>query len=333
MKLSLEQIRSISKGCARVTAENGKIRLLRFTEEQEAAYLEMHPSHYKKTFCTAGVRLEFITNSHTLALKVDVSERSSRTFFCHDIFVNGEKRFELRGDVADYANGHAVLEGSYALGDGKKRVCIYFPWSVASEIISVELDNGATVAPVTHERKILIFGDSINHGYDASSPSESYASLLTDALDAQGCNKAIGGEVFFPTLASLPESYSPDIITVAYGTNDWSKCTKEQFDSNSENFYRSLSSLYPNAKIFALAPIWRGKLDQRTSAVGEFSYVADKLSAIADSLPNVTAINCFDFIPHSPEMFSPDILHPNSLGFEHYAKNLISAIKAQLGIE
>ena len=132
--------------------------------------------------------------------------------------------------------------------------------------------------------------------------------------------------MFFPTLASLPESYSPDIITVAYGTNDWSKCTKEQFDSNSENFYRS-------AKIFALAPIWRGKLDQRTSDVGEFSYVADKLSSIADSLPNVTAINCFDFIPHSPEMFSPDILHPNSLGFEHYAKNLIGAIKAQLDIE
>ena len=334
MKLSLEQIRNCANGCARVVSDNGKIKLLRFTEDQEILYSHSGPSRgYKKTFCTAGVKLEFVTNSHTLGLKVDVSEGSSRTFFCHDVFVNGEKRFELRGDVADYTNGHAVLEGSYALGSGKKKVCIYFPWSVSSEIISVELDNGATVAPVTYKRKILIFGDSITQGYDATFPSESYASMLTDALDAKSCNKGIGGEIFRPELATLPDPYSPDVITVAYGTNDWSGADKQTFDKNSELFFANLSALYPNAKIFALAPTWRGKLDQRTSAVGEFSYVAEKLSAIADSLPNVTFINCIDFIPHSPEMFSPDILHPNSLGFEHYGKNLIQTIKTELGIE
>lgn len=331
MKLTFEQIKSITKGAARVVMDNGKVKFLRFTEAQERLY-EPFPDFYKKTFATAGVRLEFVTSSRSMSLKVDASHGSSRTFFNHDIYVNGEHRYSLGADINSSPDKHVTAEGSYALGEGKKRICIYFPWSVCSELISLELDNGCSVTPVAHSRKILMFGDSITHGYDAAHPSLSYSSLLTDALDAEGLNKGIGAEVFRAPLATLPEDYTPDIITVAYGTNDWKKGDKQAFLENSAGFYRGLAALYPNVRIFALAPIWRGDMD-RITGVGSFESVANTIRDIAKDIPNMTVIDCIDFVPHEASMFSPDVLHPNFLGFSHYANGVIGAIKEELGIE
>ena len=326
MKLSIEQIRSIAKGCVRVTEADGKIQLLRFTKEQEEMYLVSNVGFYDKTFATAGVRLEFITDSPSISLKVDVSRSSSRTVFSHSIVVDGQRKYTLGADLADSPDTHVTLEGSFALGEGEKKVVVYFPWSVRSEIISLDIDNGAFVRPVEHTAKILLFGDSITHGYDAEFPDESYASLLTDAFGAEGFNKGIGGEVFRPELAALADGFTPDIVTVAYGTNDWGGRTKEEFDSTCEGFYKNLSALYPNSKIFALSPIWRGSA-YKTTKVGSFDYLASKIKSVASALPNVTFIDCTNFVPHSAEMFAPDVLHPNSRGFSHYGKNLIDEIK------
>ena len=50
---------------------------------------------------------------------------------------------------------------------------------------------------------------------------------LADALGAEEVNKAIGGECFFPELAATKEDFQPEYITVAYGTNDWSRKSAE----------------------------------------------------------------------------------------------------------
>ena len=155
------------------------------------------------------------------------------------------------------------------------------------------------------------------------------SAMLADALDADSVNKGIGGEVFRAELAAACDDIEPEIITVAYGTNDWAHVEKERFDKNSILFYTTLSRLYPNAKIFAFSPIWR-KDPERITTVGKFSYVAKKIEEIANSLPNVTFINCYDFVPHDPVLFSPDVLHPNDQGFSHYAKSVIEAIKRNI---
>ncbi len=328
MKLNLEQIKSITQGADRVLSDNGKIKFFRFTEEQQSFY-EYNPDFYKKTFATAGVRLEFATSSRSLSLKVDVTPSSSRTYFTHDIYINGEIRYSLGADLNSSTDKHLSLEGSYALGAGKKTVCIYFPWSVCSELISLEIDNGASLSPVKRKRKILLFGDSITHGYDAANPSCSYASLLTDALEAEGLNKAIGGDIFHTEAGHLADNYIPDIITVAYGTNDWSRGDRQRLIEHSRGFFEGLSALYPTAKIFALTPIWRGDADKSTG-VGAFEEIAKIIEDSVKNLPNVHVINCTDFVPHNPQMFSPDVLHPNDLGFSHYAESVIDTIKKEL---
>lgn len=323
MKLTTEQIKSIAIGVSRVENGNGADHLLRFTKEQEELYRISSEEFYHKSFATAGVRLEFVTDSVNLSMECGISPRSSsRKYFCHSIFVNGKRFSELSANIDT-----GVFGGSWTLPEGEKTVCIYFPWSVRSTVKSLTLDDGARLEPVTKTHKMIIFGDSITHGYDASSPELSYASKLADALDAYAINKGIGGEIFRPELAGLKDDIDPEYITVAYGTNDWCAFTYEEFTKRCKEFYENLSKNYPNAKIFALTPIWRKQIVKPAKA-GEFCVIGEFIKKVASELPNVTVIDCFDTVPADLTCFSPDGVHPNDKGFEFYADGVIEKIKA-----
>ncbi len=326
MNLNLEQIKAIAKGAARVEQAEDGIHLLRFTKEQEELYRIYSSDFWKKTFATAGVRLEFRTTSQSLSMAVRVAPASSRLYFFHDIYCNDK----MIGQLGNSESNEGTYSGTYALGDGMKTVRVYFPWSTASTLIRFTLDDGCQILPIQKNYKMLSYGDSITHGYDALSPSHSYASLLADALDAEAFNKGIGGEVFFPALAEISDEISPDLITVAYGTNDWSKCSRQTFEANCAAFYQALSKRNPDAKIFAITPIWRGDFETKTSQVGSFSYIAEYIERIAATLPNVTVIHGFDFVPKDESYFRDKYLHPNDKGFTHYFNNLHSEIKKYL---
>ena len=81
MKLTLDQIRSVARGAVRIEESNGSSQFYRFSEEQERLYKLHNEDLYKKTFATAGIRLDFVTNSTRLGLSGSVSSASSRKFF------------------------------------------------------------------------------------------------------------------------------------------------------------------------------------------------------------------------------------------------------------
>ena len=179
---------------------------------------------------------------------------------------------------------------------------------------------------VKPKKKILVFGDSITQGYDALHPHKRYAARLADALNAEEINKAIGAEVFVPELAEICEDFCPDYISVAYGTNDWSKTGFSDFKSRCEKFFRILARKYPKSRIFAITPTWRK--DYAQSRQGwDFSEVEKTIYEMAEKHDNITPIRGFGFIPHSEIYFSDLYLHPNDDGFNEYADSLISEIK------
>ena len=325
MTFDFDLISTAVRGAVQVYEEGGKLCFCRFTKEQMEAYRGYSDDFHMKAHASAGIRLEFSTDSKRLCLFGECRLASSRHFAGFDIYANGAL---VCHKLVRLVDGYARYELSTELPtDGEKQVIIYFPWSAAANIESLTLDDGASFTPTKRPHKMICFGDSITHGYDAINPSFSYANRLADALCADHINKGIGGEVFFPTLAELKDDITPDIITVAYGTNDWSKNTLSVFDRNSALFYEKLSKSYPEAKIFALSPIWRINCETRMTEVGDFRYVAEKLQEIALTLKNVTFIDCFDFVPHSESCFIADVLHPNDAGFYHYATNLYAKIK------
>ena len=326
MKLTLEQVRSAARGVARVEEIDGKINFFRFTAEQDAFYARRDADFHRKSHATSGVILEFDTDSRNLGLSVEVSSGSSRRFTAHSIFANGVRVGQLGSAIAPEIASECY-DGSFDLGKSTKRVKILFPWAACSKLLALTLDDGASFVPVQKEKTILLFGDSITQGYDAVIPENSYASQLVAALDANGINKAIGGEVFCPELASLPDAGTPDLITVAYGTNDWSRfgCLTE----DAAEFYRTLRKTYPKTPIVALAPVWRADLHDRPDH-SDFRLVAKTLEAIASEVENVRFIDCFGFIPEDTALYSDLYLHPNDEGFRHYAEGLISVASSQL---
>ena len=327
MKLSFDQIKGILTGVARTKEKDGMLCLYRFTKKQAEAYRRYFTDFYYRRLTSSGIKLDFVTNGTRLTLKFNVTyvSQSFRDGFSHDVFVNGK----LVGTL-DGADVSGIYEKSFELGEGEKTVTVYFPWNATTDIIEIDID-GTDEPPRRAERSVRMihFGDSITQGYSTVNPSNTYASLVAAGLDAVSINKGIGGEIFFPTLATLADDISPDLITVAYGTNDWNLGDLERFQANSRKFYENLSTTYPEAKIFMLAPLWRKDLF-RENRKFEFAHVTEHLKAIADSIPNVYFIDCFDFIPHDEKYFYDAYLHPNKEGFALYADGVLKTIKEYL---
>ena len=337
MKLTEEQLRAVALGAVRMPIEDGNLRFYRFSEAEDAFYNERNTSFHDRSLCCAGVKLLFKTNSETLGLVAETEKRSSRTYFSFDVTVNGaylgslsnfsEETLPVDYTVENYPLGR--FEKEFSLGAGEKTVAVYFPALVRVTDFALTLADGASLIPIKPVKRLLVYGDSITQGYDARYPARRYAMRLAEALDAEEINKAIGGEIFCPRLAELSDEDSIDYITVAYGTNDWSATSGERFLSDAKAFYSALSGRYPDAKIFAITPIWRANTDE-AKPFGPFESVKEKLALAVQGLENVTLIDGIDLVPHDTALFADLRLHPRDEGFDLYAENLIGKIKAYL---
>ena len=90
MKLSFEQIKEFTTGAARIQEENSMLSFKRFTQQQEELYKSRNENFYNKTFCTAGIKFLFKTDSRNLFLKVKTVLMTSQKYFSVDVFVNGK---------------------------------------------------------------------------------------------------------------------------------------------------------------------------------------------------------------------------------------------------
>lgn len=334
MNLDISQIRNITIGAVRIEEIDHEIHFYRFTKEQEQLYKDRSDDFYNKSFATSGIQIRFCTDSQTLFFKAAITGKSSRTYFAFDVFVNGEKidtldnfsDIDLPQNYTTLKLPHGEFSKKFNLEAGDKEVCVYFPWSVKAVLKEMAIDDNSYIKPVKPRKSMLCFGDSITHGYDALYPSNKYITRLASALDAQEHNKAIGGEVFFPALAKTKENFEPDYITVAYGTNDWNKCTKEEFTYNCKEFLYNVSNNYPNAKIFVITPIWRKDMDESRN-FGEFESVVEIIQNQAAVFKNISVIKGLEFIPQKEFLFADLRLHPNDKGFEYYFENLWKHVK------
>ena len=325
MQLSFDKIKQITRGAAFTEVKDGKMYFNRFSKPQLKAYREQTRSadFVKKSLAASGVRFEFTTNSKTLSFSGKAFIGSSRKFFYFDVYVNNALCAHFGAEKTD----EHEFDYSVELGEGYKDVRVYFPWSASVELSAVEVDDKSCVAPMPSKPKMICFGDSITQGYDAIYPSLSYASILSDRMGVEAFNKAIGGEIFCPDIIEEAELIDPKYITVAYGTNDWGKVTKEEFEASCKEFYEKLSAQYPNAKIFAITPIWRGDYLTQAEKRGDFNRISNHIKAVCEPLSNVTVIDGFDLTPELPEFYSDKRLHPNDIGFLIQGNNLYEKIR------
>ncbi|MBR5505247.1 MAG: SGNH/GDSL hydrolase family protein [Clostridia bacterium] len=337
MKLSFDQVKEITTGAVNFQEENTMLLLKRFTQEQEMLYKETNQDFYDKTFYTSGIKFLFKTDSKNLFLKLKTMNCSTRKYFSVDVFVDGNpigyidnfSNIELPQDYTQMELPLGDFSKKFQLGEGEKTVCVHLPWSVKTLIEEISIDDNAFIEAVKPKKKLIAYGDSITHGYDALRPSNRYIAKVAELLGAEEFNKAIGGERFFPQLAKLKESFAPDYITVAYGTNDWSNIDEETFKYKCKAFYTNISQSYPDSKIFAITPIWRKDMGEYRE-FGYFEKVEQGIRKAVTDIENITVISGFDFVPKEEKCYADLRLHPNDDGFACYAENLYREIKTKI---
>ena len=321
MHLTWEQICATVHGAAYAEPVGESLGLFRFTKEQEKLYAEKSwPSLYRRTFATAGITLEFDTDSEKLCLSVEVSAACGYRWYNHSIFVNDLRVGQLSGFVPE---GQTDCQtGEFFLGKGMKRVRIVFPWNECSRIKCMELDDGSVVIPIPKKRKMLIFGDSITQGYTAWLPENSYANRIACWLDADAVNKGIGGECYWPELAKNRDGFEPDLILVAYGANDWNSKTEVEFAVNSKEFCLQLRQNYANAKIIVLTPVWMSTREEKQEERWPFRNLVESLKKLPTYVDDLSVIDGTELVPCDLACFAEDRVHPNDIGFAYYANNL-----------
>ena len=305
--------------------EDGHLHFHRFSEKQAQTYGEESQDWVMKIHSSASVTFDFVTDSEFITLKFDLFSSSSQKFASVDLYVDGVF-YNNR-----YIDDMTVKLAGFALPAGEHRVTVYFPWSAQTVVSEVHLSDGASIIPVKKDLKMLCFGDSITQGYTSKFTSLSYVNQTARALNAEVVNQGIGGYIF--NEATIDESilsYKPDIITVAYGTNDYSRCeTVAEFAGPAEKYIKKLAELFPETKILGILPIYRNDQNHQVKKLYRGYSLDDArtiLKRLYENCPNGYVLEETG-IPHIPEAYVTDFLHPNEFGFSLMAQGVTRKIQ------
>lgn len=323
MLLTQKQIEQITFGALEIYRDQNDIyRFKRLTDYQAKEFDSEHVEFGVEVAATAGVRFDFYTDSEFISIKFAgvMPGSATRFWYSFDLYINGKLSQTVLKD------GYDVVDGEiYAKLYGKNnRIQLFFPCLANGGIQSVELSDGAVATPFTPKYKWLALGDSITQGFDAKMSSCTYANIVARELDAEIINQAIGGAKFQKEQLEYTGEY--DFITVAYGTNDWySFSSFEQLTEHCDDYFKTLSQIYPNTKKLAILPIWR-KHWYNKKPTGDFFVCRTAIADIAKKY-GIIPLESIDYVTHDSLFFKDLTLHPNDLGFVVYAKNLLKDLK------
>ncbi len=319
MRLTFDEIKSVTDGALRVTEEADGIHFYRCTEKQTETWRQMNGAIADRSLFTTGVRLDFYTNARTLSFLASSGNK-------FEVWVNDLLRARFEADKYREAGEIPTVSLCDSLGHdvGEVRVTLWLPYHSVGVLEYVELDDGATLRPYTdYQMKILFIGDSITQGWEARHDSLAYTSCVASHYNASFLNQGLGSAYYHEDCFDSLD-FDPDIVSVAYGTNDFGVYpTYDEFRSHVRAHLSLIVNEYKGKQIFVLTPIWRGK--HLVKKMGTFEGAREIVKAEAEAL-GCTVIDGLTLVPPIPEFFADAWLHPNDLGFCIYAQNLIKAL-------
>ena len=313
MKLDKAQILSVTNGYSEFEEKENGIIFHRMSDKSINGFCVAEGVNFFRPKCssTSCINYDFYTDSKSVVLSyVDLTEGSSRKIFYFDVYVNDVMTMHVGENPCEFRDGKIEINL-----DGKlNRVTVYSPTLMGYTLNYIEIDDGAKLVPVVKKARLLALGDSITHGYDQIYTSLAYTNAIFRKFNVEVINQAIGGARAHEL--ELAKESNIDYVTVAYGTNDWSSKTEEAFAKDYDDYVTKLREFYPSAKIFLISPIWRG--DKCVSGMGTID-VAEKIIEKTADKYGCVYIYGWNLVPHLPEFFSPDKVHPNDLGGAQYA--------------
>ena len=312
MKISNEELKKIYFGAYFFDeTQDGFLQAFQYSKAQMEYFKGAMDFWYER--CDA-------TTAKTIEIRTDATEIS---FDYKIIWKGSEDSFELAIDgliteikyVKDLKDEGRLI---WTLPEGEKNVIIYL--AADATVLIKDFDINGSYTPATKNAKVLWLGDSITQGYGPLRSSATYVSVANRLLNYDIVNQGIGGYVYDKKSLMKMEGYDPEKIIVALGTNQYGTETM----TDVEEYYETLIGIYgTEIPILCISPIWRGDHPEEIEVFFSF---CEKVKAIAGRYKNVTVVDGLKLVPHLSEYYL-DNLHPNCLGTETYARNLVEEIR------
>ncbi len=317
-KLSFEEIKRILFGGVEFEEKDGALSAHRFTEKQRAIWKAIGDFVGGGALCTAGIRLDFHTDADHITFRVSGKDLRS----LHD----DTYKFEVLIDGLFHSSTLCVHQNTIeaALPAGGHRVTLVFPSHIRGYLHEMLISEGATLTPHPYGKKILLTGDSITQGWNSRLDCRSYAWRIALALNADLLNHGVGGSCFHKTVYK-ELSFEPELITVAYGCNDYSHTESEEaLRTNIADFFSALKERYPDTRTVGILPIPR--LSEPSDKPLKTFANCRRIIREEYAVRGIEIIDGFDLMPANEALYA-DHLHPNADGFAVYAENLIPYLK------
>ncbi len=322
-ELTEEEFHNITTGIYNIQFTDNYYCFTRFPSEALLVF-KASPSRYTRAEATSGVRIRFISDTRVLGIegKIQVNSPQSEPFIilCNDSVI-GE--FPVRGSAGIF--GHKLV----LPGNGEKTIEICFPAYSKGCIRSLQIEQKATLIPAKRRGVYLAMGNSITQ---QGGRYMGYADIVSRGLGLDLHEAGVGGHIF--DAESLPFAYidKPVLITLAYGTNDWSGARPIE---NARLFLDKITSLYPSTPVYLLEPIRRykplaengKKLADNKAGISLMDYRRE-LRIIARNYPSVEVIKYKKLMPGDPSLFS-DGVHPTDKGHKVLGNKLLRLLKKQ----
>ena len=303
------------------TTETGMLQPVRHTQRQLGIYSAESEGRRIRAMASAGVCLECETDARSLLLEGTAAPGSSQDIWAFDLFVDGRLYAHREGSI----EREPCIAWTQPLPEGRKRVQLYFPTLSQTCIKTLALEEAGFVEPVERRRKLLCLGDSITQGFITHFPSAAYTNVLAREMDAELLNQGVGGATFDPAVVDGETDYAPDMITVAYGTNDWAVKTMAAFSADAAAYLKALRAVWPKARMAVVSPLWRRDIAREDVryAFGESEGVLQWLAEENNAL----FIPGGALLPAVPELMG-DHVHPNDLGHLMVGRRLAERLRA-----
>ncbi|MCR4556700.1 MAG: SGNH/GDSL hydrolase family protein [Saccharofermentans sp.] len=312
MILSNEELKKIYFGTYEFEEyEGGYLKANQYSKAQMDYFRSALEMWYERCDASTAKTIEMITDASEISfeykliwkcsedsVELYVDDLASQIFYIKDLKEEGIIRFTLP--------------------EGTHRIVIYLAADATMLIRNFSVDSTYQI-PVK-DTKVLWLGDSITQGYGPLRSSETYVSIANRYLDYDVLNQGIGGYIYDSRSLMKMPGYDPDKIIVALGTNQYG----EENMSAVEEYYETLIGIYDTEiPILCISPIWRG---DHPDELHVFFRFCSNVREIAGRYPNIKIIDGLTLVPHLEEYYL-DNLHPNCLGTETYAANLVKEIR------
>lgn len=178
--------------------------------------------------------------------------------------------------------------------------------------------------------RVLFAGDSITVGRDASSRETSFASLMVEALGAEGTRIGNSGRTAAEVATEVTDAPTDvDVVVVELGTNDVYRSTPAQFAVDYPELLDSIRAASPDAALLC-AGVWQSNPVQ-LSMDNTIRSECEKRGGRFASLAALYADKTNQSTPGRPHWDGghTDGNHPNDAGHRKVADALLSLVSVR----